>query len=226
MKKPILSLLAITVVLATVSFAFAGNATGTIRLGPDIWPVMVASPAVFDIWVEGAGDPTNQPHVLLVMTEDCWNGLTGDVVVNWTGDSVSFNKMTNFTGVTDNSAKVPPSGTTEGACYTVASLKDHLSYALSVPLSATDTIYWAMKPFLGGGPLTDTHQSFTITFTSSDPRMLVYALGETTMSEGKFDTKVPPTKPGFIVPELVPILLVVASFSALALYAIKRRKPY
>lgn len=225
MKKPILSLLAITVILATVPFAFAGNATGTIRLGPDIWPVMVASPAVFDIWVEGAGDPTNYPHVLLVMTEDCWNGLTGDVVVSWDGDSASFNKMTNFTGVTDNSAYVPPSGTTSGARYTVASLKSHLSYGLVEPISSTETLYWAMGAFLSG-PLTGTNQTFTVDLPSTAPRMLVYALGKTEGSDifDNFYRKVPPTNPGFVVPELGPVLLALASFSAFALYAFKRRK--
>jgi len=225
MKKSILSLLAITVVLATASFAYAGTATGTIRIGPDVWPVMVPSPADFEIWVEGGGDPTYHPHVLLVMTEDCWNGLTGDVVVSWSGDSASFNKLINFTGVTENSAHVPPSGTTEGARYTVASLKDHLSYGLGEPISSTDTIYWAMGAFLSG-PITGTPQNFTVNLPSTAPRMLVYALGKTEDSDifDNFIRKVPPTRPGFVVPELGPVFAALASFSAFALYALKRRK--
>jgi hypothetical protein len=53
--------------------------------------------------------------------------------------------------------------------------------------------------------------------------MLVYAIGKT---EGStlFDSKVPPTRPGFVVPELGHVLLALASFSAFALYAVKRRK--
>jgi len=187
---------------------------------------MLASPADFEIWVEGAGDPTHDPNVLLVMSQGCYDGLTGDVVVSWTwpsSDSVTFSKAAfGANAVSDNSAKVPPTGTTEGGCYTVASLKDHLSYGLSVPLSATDTIYWAMKPFLNG-PLTGAHQTFTVTLPSTDPRMLVYALGKTASST-LFDNKVPPTQPGFIVPEPGTIFLAAASFSALALYALKRRK--
>jgi hypothetical protein len=225
MKKYILSLLAITVVLATAPLAYAGNATGTIRIGPDVWPVMVPSPADFEVWVEGGGDPTTHPHVLLVMTEDCWNGLTGDVVVSWPGDSASFNKMTNFTGVMSNSEYVPPSGTTEGARYTVAALKDHLSYGLDEPISSTETIYWAMGAFLSGN-ITGTHQNFTVNLPSTDPRMLVYALGKT-VGSGVFDNfmrKVPPTNPGFVVLELGPVFAALASFSAFALYAFKRRK--
>ena len=225
MRKIMLVALAITMVLATGTFAYAGNATGTIKLGPEVWPVMVPSPADFEIWVEGAGDPTYHPHVLLVMTEDCWNGLTGDVVVSWSGGSVSFNKVTNFTGATDNSAHVPPSGTTEGARYTVASLKDHLSYGLGEPISPTETIYWAMAAFLSG-PITGTPQTFTVTLPSTAPRMLVYALGKTEGSDvfDNFIRKVPPTSPGFVIPELGTILLALASFSALALYAVKSRK--
>jgi hypothetical protein len=51
--------------------------------------------------------------------------------------------------------------------------------------------------------------------------MLVYAIGK---SGTDFDNKVPPTIPGFVVPELGPILLALASFSALGLYSLKRRE--
>ena len=227
-RKTVLVALAVTVVLATVPFAYAGNATGTIRLGPIVWPVPVASPADFAVWVEGAGDPTYDPHVLLVMTEDCWNGLTGDVVVDWTADLVSFNKTANFTAVTSNSANVPPAGTSSGARYTVASLKDHLSYGLSEPINSTATIYWAMGAFLSG-PITGTPQNFTVTLSSTDPRMLVYVLGKTEESNGEFDNfisrKVPPTNPGFIVPE-VPfgtIAVFLAMLGALGVIAIKKK---
>ena len=219
-KLKLLLSLAIMLVIAIVPLAKAE--TGTIRIDP-VWPIMLESPADFTIWVQGAGDPTSDPNILLAMTEASWNGLTGDVVVSWSGGSVSFDKNTDFTAVTDNSANVPPSGTTEGARYTVASLKDHLSYGLSVPISSTETIYWAMKPFLDGGPLTGTPQPFTVTLPSTDPRMLVYALGKTVGSE-IFDNKVPPTIPGFMIPELATIVLAAASFGAFALYAVKRRK--
>jgi len=226
-RKIVLVVLAITLVLATVPFAYAGNATGTIRLGPNVWPVAVESPADFEVWVEGAGDPTNDPHVLLVMTEDCWSGLTGDVVVDWTSDAASFNKTANFTGVASNSAYVPPLGTSSGARYTVASLKDHLSYGLSEPINSTATIYWAMGAFLSG-PLTGTPQNFTVTLPSTDARMLVYVLGKTEGSEvfDNFIRKVPPTAPGFVVPE-VPfgtVVVFLAMLGALGIFAIKKKR--
>jgi len=230
MKRRIaLVALAMTIVLATVPFAYAGNATGTIRLGPIVWPIAVDSPADFQVWVEGEGDPTYDPHVLLVMTEDCWNGLTGDVVVNWTGDSVSFNKLINFTGVTSNPEYVPPAGTTSGARYTVASLKDHLSYGLSEPISSDETVYWAMGAFLDD-PLTGIPQNFTVNLSSTDPRMLVYVLGKTEEGSEVFDNyitrKVPPTAPGFIVPEIPfgTIAAFIVMFGALTIFAIKKKR--
>ena len=225
MKK---ALLILTLALMLVIVPTVQAQTGTIRIEtPEghYWPIMLESPATFEIWVQGAGNPTSAPHILLVMTKTSCLGLTGNVVVSWTGGSTSF-APGEFTEVTENSAKVPPSDTypiTPGAGYTAASLKDHLSFGLSEPISSTETICWAMKPFLDGAPLTSSHQSFTVTLPSTDPRMLVYALGKTEDST-LFDNRVPPTRPGFIVPELTTILLVLASFSAFTLYIVKSKR--
>ncbi|MCK4424933.1 hypothetical protein KAU93_04535 [Candidatus Bathyarchaeota archaeon] len=217
MRKLILLALALMLVIIP---SVSARATGTIRIDP-VWPVMLESPADFTIWVNGAGNPTGEPNILLVMTKACWDSLTEEVVISWSGGSVSFTKK-EFTPAQLNSDKLPPTNTTKGACYTVASLKDHLSYGLSEPISSTETIYWAMKPFLSN-PLTGTPQTFNGTLPSSHPRMLVYALGKT---EGSniFDNKVPPTRAGFVVPELGPMLLILAPFSAFAIYAVRRRK--
>jgi hypothetical protein len=51
--------------------------------------------------------------------------------------------------------------------------------------------------------------------------MLIYAIGK---SSTCFDNKVPPTIPGFVVPEPGTILLALASFGALGLYSLKRGK--
>ena len=217
MRKFVLLALALMLVIIP---SVSARATGTIRIDP-VWPVMLGSPADFEIWVQGAGNPTSEPNILLAMTEACWEGLTGNIVVSWSGGSVIFTKE-EFTAVQVNGNKVPPLGTTKGACYTVASLKDHLSYGLSVPISKTETIYWAMQPFLSGD-LIETTQKFTVTLPSTHPRMLVYVLGKT---EGSniFDNKVPPTRPGFVIPELGTMLLILAPFTAFAVYAVRRRK--
>jgi len=207
--------------LAMISGASAE--TGTIRIETpegEYWPVMLESPTDFEIWVQGAGNPTSYPNILLAMTEASWIGLT-DVVVTWSGGSATFSSG-DFASAQENSAKIPP-GTTPGGSYTVATLKDHLSYGLSEPISADATIYWAMKPFLTG-PLTHDHQEFSVALSSTSPRMLVYALGKIGDST-LFNNKVPPTRPGFVVPELGTALMLIASFSAFALYTLKRRKP-
>ena len=216
-----LAVCSVLILLAMISSANAE--TGTIRIETpegEYWPVMLGSPADFDIWVEGAGNPSNNPNILLVMTEASWNGLT-NVVVTWSGGSATFTSG-DFTSAQKNSDKIPP-GTTNGGCYTVASLKDHLSYGLSEPISSGATIYWAMKPFLAG-PLTHDHQEFSVELSTTSPRMLVYALGKIGDST-LFNNKVPPTRPGFVVPELGTGLMLIASFGAFALYALKRRKP-
>lgn len=226
MKKIALVVVLIALFAFTINPIKAeGEATGTIRISPAL-PIMTESPATFEIWVQGAGDPTYFPHILLVMTYECWDGLTGNVVVSWTGDSISFAKG-DFAMA--DSGYVPPGGTTNGGRYTVASLKDHLG---------TDgPVYWAMDAFITGPLHTSPHQTFTVTLSSTEPRMLVYALGKTSCptvlqvpldpepSCGDFfNNKVPPTIPGFIVPEPSTILLALTSFGAFALYAAKRRR--
>jgi len=217
------SLLLFALLLAVASVPLAKAQTGTIRIEPAL-PKMIASPADYEIWVQGAGDPTYEPNILLVMTEATYLGL-GSVEVNWTLlDSTSFSSV-NFTMADDLSARVPDTGTTSGASYTVASLKTHLNYPDDEPIEGP--IYWAMGPFVNE-PLTTSPQDFTVTLTTSedDPKMLIYALGKTQQSKVPelFNSKVPPTIPGFVVPELGTILLAAAPFAALALYAIKRKK--
>jgi hypothetical protein len=82
-------------------------------------------------------------------------------------------------------------------------------------------VYYAFGPFLAD-PITGEPQSFTVELTSTHPRMLVYAIGKSGDSN-LFNNKVPPTIPGFVLPELGPALLALAAFSALGLYVVKRR---
>jgi len=223
-KNKLLLLFAVVLVVAAVPLVKAQ--TGTIRIGPEDkqWPVMTESPADFEVWVQGAGDPTYEPNILLVMTEASYSGwLSGNVTVSWTGGGQTNFSKTDFTSVEELSSRVPPTGTTNGASYTVASLKTHINYPLDEPIDGP--IYWAMGPFVDE-PLTGVPQEFTVTLPSTEPRMLVYALGKTAHSEISelFNNKVPPTIPGFVVPELGTILLAAASFTALGLYVVKRKK--
>lgn len=206
-----------------------GAATGALRIEPHgsyyPLPVMLSSPANFTITAIDK-KTVYCPTILLVMTNASYQGLTGNVTVVWDGGSITFKKG-DFTVVSDNNAYVPPTGTTQGARYRVSSLKEHIG----VKGTADDTLWYAYGPFLSR-PVNQIPQTFTVTLPSTNPRMMVYALGKISCLSnffdvtccGKLNTRVPPTRPGFVVPDLAPIMLTGASFSAFGLYAIKRRK--
>jgi hypothetical protein len=219
MKKLLLVSLAIIALLAIAGPVFAQD---LIRISPHSSyygsPIMLTSPATFSVYIQ-SGDDAQDPHIFLVMTETCYKGLTGNVKVNWTEtDSIT---ITTWNKETVNSKKVPPD-TATGIGYTVSSLKSHLV--------TSEPIYWTFEPFLSG-PITKTPVKFTVVLPSTALRMLVYVLGKSYPSTSfaatcnhLFNNRVPPTQPGLVVPELVPVMLSIASFSALGLFAIKRRK--
>lgn len=205
-------LLSLALMLVTVSCASAAGG-GTIRIDPAL-PVTLSSPADFEVWVQPGGDPTTDPYIFLVMTESCYNNLTGDVTGDWTGDGSPDLTITGWEGPETVPGDEIPPGTTPGVGYTVASLKDHLG--------TTEPIYWAFEPFLNGD-ITQTHTSFAVTLPSTSPRMLVYVLGKTGDS-GLFNNRLPPTIPGFVVPEPATIAAIATSLVALIVYTARRRK--
>lgn len=213
MKRKVLAiaLLMSLAAMATISDASA-DGVGTIRIDPAL-PLMVSSPANFEVWVQPSAHPTNDPQIFLVMTESCYNGLMGDVTVTWTGASSPLT-ITTWNKETELSKEVPPD-TAPGVGYTVASLKDHLE--------TSEPIYWAFAPFLDGD-LTESHTSFTVTLPSTSPRMLVYALGKIEGGSALYDNRVPPTMPGFVVPEPATIAAVATSLVALIGYSALKRK--
>jgi hypothetical protein len=218
----------IALIAGSLTVQASGEATGALRITPHgscyPEPIMLSSPATFNITAIDHKTVCN-PNIMLVMTNASYQGLTGDVIVEWDGDSISFPKAS-FTAVSDNSAYVPRSGATSGARYQVSSLKDHIG----VSGTADDTLWYVYGPFLSRC-VNQIPQTFTVTLPSTNPRMLVYAIGKIVcfdLASGYcchfFDTRVPPTQPGFVVPDPAPIFLALASFSALGVYAIKRRK--
>jgi hypothetical protein len=178
-----------TLTLPTITIVHGG--TGSIRIDPPL-PTMTKSPATFDVWVQGTGS-AHQPHIFLVMTKACYEGLSGDVTVSWSGGSGGPVTVTGWKEETSNGVKVP-TGSSPGAGYTVASLKDHLG--------TSDSVYWAISPILDNNPLVpgETYE-LTVSMSSTHPEMLVYVIGKSDSSE-VFDMAVPPTIPGFVVPEL------------------------
>ncbi len=205
--------LLIIMTILSLSIPVLGG-TGSIRIDPPL-PEMSTSPADFEIWVQsGVAD---DPHIFLVITEACYNGLTGDTTVSWSsggGGSLTINTPAGWTGPElNNSVKLPP-GLTPGAGIPVASLKDHLD---------TDgPIYWANGSILGGAQLTSENKTITVTLSSDDPEMLVYIVGKSPGSD-IFDMIVPPTIPGFVIPEIPfgTIMVLASMIAALAIYAKK-----
>lgn len=232
MKKLILLAMILTL-LAITTRPVLGEGQGTIRIEPHSsyypLPIMLSSPATFNISVQPSADPTCDPHLFLVITNDTYNQLVDGmltVTVNWS--DVDFINIENWNGPeTENGKKIPDNAPLDtGIGYTIASLKDHIG--------TEGPIYWNFTSILGPGAfLTQTPQEFTITLPSENPRMLVYALGKIGQygsgvifpsSNAPFDNRVPPTKPGLVVPELGTILLIAAPFCAFALYRYKRKK--
>jgi hypothetical protein len=223
MKKAIILVLS----LFLVAFPCVMAQTGTLRITPQ-WPVMVESPADFIVWCQNG--PSYDVNVLLMVTEECHTGMTatGAVIIKYEGsiiatfDQNDFNPISGMGGV-----YVPPTGATEGGRFQVSALKDHLDYGMSEPLVSEDTIFWAKKP-LGPDfdPLEGDTKEIEVTLNSATPRMLVYLLGRTVDdAAAPFDMKVPPTNPGFIVPEIAVGSLMAGTvmFAAFGLYAYKKK---
>ena len=189
-NKRLLTIVLATLVLTLPSLLVVNAGVGSIRIEPAM-PLMSDSSADFTIWVQGVDD-ADDPHILLVMTESCYDGLGGSgVVVHYGLNSVTISKG-EFTEE-NNGGKIPED-TTNGAQYTVASLKDHLD--------TDDPIYWAFVSIPGLDEMeAGTKYDIQVELDSSSPKMLVYILGK---DSEMFDMRVPPTLPGFMMPE-VPI---------------------
>lgn len=187
---------------------------GTIRIDP-AYTIVVVSPADFDIWVTQG--ETSDPHIFLVMTETCYNGFTGNVKIDWTGGGTTIPKGS-FTKEEDENAWLPDDPNVPDVSnirYKLAQLWSHIG--------SEEPLWWAFVPFLSGTLLTTNPTSFTVTFSSTNPRMLVYALGKTDGST-EFNNRIPPTKPGFMVPEPATIVAVATSLIALIGYTTLKNK--
>ena len=214
-SKVVFILITIMALLPVSTPVFAG--TGSLRIEPDQTDATLITPATFEVYAQS--DDSYDVNFLLVVTVECYTGmLDGQIAaeVTYGGTTIEFMKS-DF--VEASSEFVPPSGTTEGARYTVASLKDHID--------TEGSVYWAMKPMLHDDfdPLTTTKQEITVNIHSSDPRILVYLQGKSVNDAALFDMKVPPTIPGFVVPEipLGTIMGLATMLAALAIFA--KRQP-
>jgi hypothetical protein len=189
--KLIVSLMAILLASSFVLSAFAG--TGSIRIDPPL-PYMNDSPAEFDVWVQGV-DNAYDPIILLVMTDSCMDGLSTYPEVEWNGGAGSVTLNTWYEVTSSNGVKIP-SFASDGAAYTAASLLEHLDASLP--------IHWAYASILDGPIEPGETYELTVYLDSDAPKMLVYVMGKSSECSEEYDMSVPPTIPGFVVPE-VPI---------------------
>lgn len=215
MKQKILTLTLAILVLSSISIQSVLAADAPIVITPP-WPIKQNTPATFQINVT---KPTYKPHILLVMTEACYNGLA-NVKITFASGSIQLTQA-NFSKLEGNPPPKIPSANISDVQYVRSSLADHLG------LPGASPVYWAMANITNlvtGGVLTTKPEDFTVTLNSAAPRMLVYAIGKASATDAKFNRWVPPTNAGFVVPELGPILLALASFCAFALYSFKTKK--
>jgi len=212
MKRSLPLLLIIVILVSTpIAFAVDPGGVGSLRIDPPI-PVKTATPAVFEIYHQSS--IAYDPHIFLVIPESCFLALTGDTVVSWTGVSSPVTiEIGDWLGPYDeNSADLPPDSSPP---YNVATLQSH------IPTS--DPVYYIFEPILEG-PLTTTKETITVTLQSDDPEMLVYILGKQTALSEVFDVRVPPTIPGFVIPEL-PLGTLMGLASMLAALVLIAKRP-
>jgi hypothetical protein len=187
---------------------------GWIRIEPHAFdppdPITVKSPATFYVTVIDHKTIVN-PQLLLVTSKACLNGLSDGITISWDWDPYvptvelikdDFNEV-------DPKAEpkwIPPEGDGFGKVYEADSLASHLE-------SGEDTIWYCYVDMpVDGNQITDEDEYvLTITVPSTSPRVLVYVFG--------VESKVPPTRPGFIIPEFAfgTILAVASMIAALLL---------
>ena len=211
-KKTLIALLTIITIFSTyVGLVMAG--TGSIRIHPAL-PYMNESPTGFTIWVQGTTTAFD-PIILLVMTDSSYQGLTPPVTVTW-GSSGSAT-LGPWTDMSTNGAKIPDFAS-NGAAYTVASLKDHLE--------TSEKIWYAWAPILDGDIVPgEEPYKITVHMDSTKPEMLVYIMGKSDSESAEYDMAIPPTIPGFVIPEvpLGTVLSLVTMLGTAGLYKLKRK---
>ena len=166
---------------------------GQIRIEPHAFdppdPVMVESPATFNITV--VEHTAIDPQLLLVTTEACLDGLgvDGVILVSWDWEpyipAVGLSKL-EFTSI--DKGWIPPESDGFEKIYQAKSLRSHLGVE-------DEFIYYSYLDMPVDADKIAEGDSYNVTIIvpSTSPRVLVYAFG--------VDSKVPPTRPGFVISE-------------------------
>jgi hypothetical protein len=152
--------------------------------------LVLSSPVTFSIVFDYLNS-ANFPNILLVMTKTSYQGMTGPILVNWTGGSTSFAKA-DFQAA--DSGFIPPQTVTsyDSGRYGLSELREHLEENDT----ANDVLYYVFGPFLSGS-VGRTAQTFYVTLPSENPRMFVLAIARTVCSTS-FDIR------AFLTSEIIP----------------------
>ena len=199
MKKQLsLSLLIILLGSAALVVPAIAGGKGWIRIEPHAFdppdPVILESPATFYVNLTSANKEVVDPQLLLITSKACLDGLSGPITVSWNWEPyvppVGVSPFTEVDPKAGGADKwIPLEADGYGKIYEADSLASHLE-------SGEDTIWYAYVDMpVDGNKIegTDLYE-FVLTVPSSAPRVLVYVFGE--------DAKVPPTRPGFVIPEI------------------------
>ena len=192
-----------------------GEGKGQIRIEPHAFdppdPITVTSPATFTITVEE--HTAIDPQILLVVSEPCYDGgpAPPDPFITIFREWAPYHPETALTKDDFDwidKGWVPPEPDGYGKLYQARSLRDHLG----VP--EDEGIWYAYVDMCVEEIKEGDSYEITVTVYSSSVRCLVYAFG--------VESKVPPTRPGFIIPEFTfgTVTALVSMISAL--FLIKR----
>lgn len=231
MKLRFVTLLILTLALSIVPIVKA-DPSATIRIVPvgadhTGFAILTESPADLQINVTSpAHSPITDVWLLFVADEDTKTHITSITtnITSWTVDA------THFALVTD---AVPPQGPGGGVGGTYPGCEAYDQYQPGglrgqLGLGDQDNIYYTYAYLID--QITTTPTMFTLTVEApgaSEMKVLVLALGYNAQlpnASGKLNERSPYSGSTLVVPQLSTFLLVVASFSALGLYAIRRKK--
>jgi hypothetical protein len=228
MKKIMLLVLLAILALPTAVFA-AGDVIRVVPAGSldGTMAIITSSPADLEISVTSGQQPRTNIWLLFVIDIDTYNGL-GTITIGGTDGPTTLSKS-DFTGVPSNN-KIPKTnddnyvgnghiypGCTQQTQYNVNAIKTQMSQVYPTTSIRYVLVY-------GFSSINTSPKSFTVEVDSSHVNLLILAQGRAgSLPTDPLDSNSPFSGSSLVVPELVPILLSLASFSALALYAVKRR---
>ena len=235
MKKFIWILVSIVVLLPITAVAANPEAT-VIRVVPVSephtgWAIITDSPAFLQINVTTAAhSPINDVRLLFVIDHDTYVNLNS---INTTGtdwDTTLY--PTDFTGgplSSDGSTKIPETNDTnwEGP-HPYPGCIHQTQYELGAILSQMSQVYaTTMVHYVlvyAFDSISTSEKYFTVNVDSTHINVLILAQGRHGgEAEDPLTNNSPFSGSTLLVPQLAPVLLALASFSAFALYAVKRR---